>query len=64
MVAAALGTIGRERRGPRGAAETCSSRSIARIMQLPGSVRRRREAHLAGEVVGDELGINELGRLR
>jgi hypothetical protein len=46
MVAAALGTIGRERRGPRGAAETCSSRSIARIMQLPGSVRRRREAHL------------------
>jgi hypothetical protein len=63
MVGAALGTIGRERKGPRAATETCSSHP-SRVRRLPGGDRRRLEAHLAREVVGDELGINELGRLR
>lgn len=54
MVVAALGTIGRERRGPRGAAETlfiallAFTPSIARTRRLPGgSEWRRREAQLA-----------------
>ena len=48
MVATALGTIGRERRGPKGTVEKVLIASIARIGRLLGGGEpRRREAQLA-----------------